>query len=51
MARAVLAHSLPIATAVLAGSKSLDEAYNEVACARRHCGHAVDADRLRPNRR
>lgn len=32
-ARAVLAHSPPIATAVLAGSKSLDEAYNEVQIA------------------
>jgi hypothetical protein len=30
MARAVLAHSPPIASAVLAGNKSLDEAYNEV---------------------
>lgn len=34
-ARAVLAHSPPIAAAVLAGSKSLDEAYNEVKIAGR----------------
>ncbi|MDE2603144.1 MAG: hypothetical protein KGL62_12360 [Bradyrhizobium sp.] len=32
-ARAVLAHSPPITSAVLAGSKSLDEAYNEVLIA------------------
>jgi hypothetical protein len=32
-ARAVLAHSPPIAQAVLAGSKSLDEAYNDVQIA------------------
>ncbi|MDE2332393.1 MAG: hypothetical protein KGK16_16650, partial [Bradyrhizobium sp.] len=32
-ARAVLAHSPPIASVVLAGSKSLDEAYNEVQIA------------------
>jgi hypothetical protein len=30
-ARAVLAHSPPIASAVLAGSKSLDEAYHEAS--------------------
>jgi len=30
MAHAVLAHSPPIASAVLAGSKSFDEAYSEV---------------------
>jgi hypothetical protein len=32
-ARAVLKHSPPIAQAILAGSKSLDEAYNEVQVA------------------
>ena len=32
-ARAVLKYSTPMATSVLAGSKSLDEAYNEVQVA------------------